>query len=70
MSRKNKLKKLRRKAIKWSDTFYNRRLKKVEAWTDGASYETLKSLHDKVNAADKQWLKAVIRYQIYKAKEL
>jgi len=70
MSRKNKLRKLRRKVTKWDLSFYKRRVSKVEACVNREPPAILKSLHDKVNAADKQRLKAVIRYQQYKAKEL
>ena len=70
MSRKNKLKKLRRKSRKWSITGYNRRIEKAKAWADGASYERLNFLLSKEMTADKHSLKAIIEYIVYKAKEL
>ena len=70
MSRKNKLKKLRRKAIKWDLVFYKRRFRVADARANGEERPRLKFLHDKLVAADKQTTKAMIRYQLYKAKEL
>ena len=42
----------------------------VKDMINGADRTRLKFLHDRVNTADRQKFKAVVRYQQYKAKEL
>jgi len=66
MSRKNKLKKARRKAINWGITFNNKRFKHVEAMCNGANCETLDLLHKDIDTASNQELKARLRYCLYK----